>query len=84
MPGTGFASIRDHDLPSVAWRLHATAAQLHRQMRDFEGSERHSLVASSSRAGPLLRLVNDLLRRYLMGAAENTQGCFQRELEQAK
>ena len=30
-----FASIQNHDLPSVSWRLHASAARLHTEMREF-------------------------------------------------
>jgi DNA-binding winged helix-turn-helix (wHTH) protein/tetratricopeptide (TPR) repeat protein len=80
-----FGSIENYDLPSVAWRLHATAAQLHLQIRDLDTSERHSLQAVSSlhRAAASFG-ENDSLRRSLMGAAETLKAKFQRELDAAR
>ncbi len=80
-----FASLERHDLPSVAWRLHATAARLHVQMRDFDESERHCLEARSSlkRAAASFG-ESDLLRRSLIGAAETLQASLQRELDAAR
>jgi tetratricopeptide (TPR) repeat protein len=80
-----FASIENHDLPSVAWRLHATAAQLHIQIRDFDASERHCLQAESSlhRAAASFG-ENDSLRRSLMSAAETLKATLQHELEVAR
>ncbi len=80
-----FASIENHDLPSVAWRLHATAAQLHIQMRDFDVSEQHCLEAASSlhRAAASFG-EKDALRRSLMGAAETLKANFYRELDAAR
>jgi len=43
-----FASIENHDLPSVAWRLHATAALMNLRIRDFEASDRDCRQAESS------------------------------------
>jgi hypothetical protein len=80
-----FASIQHHDLPSVAWRLHATAARLHLQRRDFAASERHSMLASSSlRRAAASFGDNDPLRRLLLGAADTLKMSFNRELEQAR
>jgi hypothetical protein len=80
-----FASIENHDLPSVAWRLHATAAQLHIQIRDFDASERHCLQAASSlhRAAASFG-ENESLRQSLLGAAETLKANFHRELEAAR
>jgi len=80
-----FASIENHDLPSVAWRLHATAAQLHIQMRDFDVSEHHCLRAASSlhRAAASFG-EKDSLRRSLMSAAETLKTNFYRELDAAR
>ncbi len=80
-----FASIENHDLPSVAWRLHATAAKLHIQIRDFDASERHCLEAASSlnRAAASFG-GNDSLRRSLMDAAETLKASFQSELNAAR
>ena len=80
-----FASIENHDLPSVAWRLHATAAQLHLQLRDFDASEHCCQQAASSlqrAAGSFGE--NDSLRRSLMGAAETLKANFRRELDAAR
>ena len=80
-----FASIQNHDLPSVAWRLHATAARLHLQRRDFAATERHSaLAASSLRRAAASFGDNDPLRRLLLGAADTLKISFNRELEQAR
>ena len=80
-----FASIESHDLPSVAWRLHATEAQLHMQMRDFDASERDCLQAASSlnRAAASFG-ESDPLRRALLGAAESLKANFHRELDAAR
>jgi tetratricopeptide (TPR) repeat protein len=80
-----FASVENHDLPSVAWRLHATAAQLHIQMRDFDGSEHHCLQAASSlqRAAASFG-EHDPLRRSLLGAAETLKANFYLELDAAR
>jgi len=80
-----FASLANHDLPSVAWRLHATAARLHMQMRDFDASERHCVDAVSSlkRAAASFG-ESDPLRRSLTEAAETLQASFQGELEVAR
>jgi len=80
-----FASLERHDLPSVAWRLHATAAHLHMQMRDFDVSEHHCLEAASSlkRAAASFG-ESDPLRRSLMDAAETLKASFQGELEVAR
>ena len=80
-----FASIQNHDLPSVAWRLHATAARLDMQMRDFAGSERHCVLAAHSlhRAAASFG-ENDPLRRLLLGAADTLKMSFHRELEHAR
>jgi hypothetical protein len=80
-----FASIESHDLPSVAWRLHATEAQLHMQMRDFDASERDCLQAASSlnRAAASFG-ESDPLRRSLLGAAESLKANFHRELDAAR
>ena len=80
-----FASIENHDLPSVAWRLHATAAQLHIQIEDFDTSERHCLQAASSlhRAAASFG-GNDSLRRSLLSAADTLKAKFRRELEVAR
>ena len=69
-----FASIQNHDLPSVAWRLHASAARLQTTMRDFAKAERHSVEAASSlnRAAASFS-GNDPLRRSLTKAAETLQ-----------
>ena len=66
-----FASIRNHDLPSVAWRLHASGARLQNQMGDFAKTEHHSVEAASclSRAAASFG-GNDPLRRSLLKAAE--------------
>ena len=80
-----FASIQNHDLPSVAWRLHATAARLHMQMRDFEASERHCVqVASSLHRAAASFGENDPLRRSLLSAAETLKVDFHRELDDAR
>jgi tetratricopeptide (TPR) repeat protein len=83
--GQALASIQDRDLPSVAWRLHATAARLDIQTRDFEGCERHCLLAAFSlhRAAASFG-ENDPLRRLLLGAADTLKMSFHRELEQAR
>ncbi len=80
-----FASIQNHDLPSVAWRLHATSARLHAQARDFAMSEHHGAQAVSSlhRAAASFG-ENDPLRRSLLGAAEGLKSQFRRELDQAQ
>jgi tetratricopeptide (TPR) repeat protein len=80
-----FASIENHDLPSVAWRLHATAAQLHIQIRNFGASEHCCQQAASSlhRAAASFG-ENDSLRRSLMGAAEALKENFRRELDAAR
>ncbi len=67
-----FASLEHHDLPSVAWRLHDTAARLHMQIRDFDASERHCLEAASSlhRAAASFG-GNDSLRQILNGRSRN-------------
>jgi tetratricopeptide (TPR) repeat protein len=80
-----FASLENHDLPSVAWRLHATAAQLQIQLQDFEASERHCLESASSlnRAAASFG-GNDPLRRSLMSAAESLKTSLQNELEVAR
>ena len=66
-----FASIENHDLPSVAWRLHATAAQLQMQIAGFR-RKRTSLPSRqrpvSSRAAASFG-ENDPLRRSLINAA---------------
>ncbi len=63
-----FASIENHDLPSVAWRLHATAAQLHLQIQDFDASERDCLQAASSLQRAAASFGgSDSLRQSLMG-----------------
>jgi tetratricopeptide (TPR) repeat protein len=83
--GQALASIQDRDLPSVAWRLHATAARLDIQTRDFEGCERHCLLAAFSlhRAAASFG-ENDPLRRLLLGAADTLKMSFHRELEHAR
>ena len=80
-----FASIENHDLPSVAWRLHATAARLHMQIRDFEASERHCVQAASSlnRAAASFG-ENDPLRRSFDGCSGNLKANFTRELDAAR
>jgi len=80
-----FASIEEHDLPSVAWRLHATAAQLNIQIRDFDASERHCLQATSSlhRAAASFG-ERDSLRHSLIGAAETLKANFYRQLDAAR
>jgi hypothetical protein len=80
-----FASIENHDLPSVVWRLYATAAQLHLQIQDFDTSDRHCLQAASSlnRAAASFG-ENDPLRRSLLGAAETLRANFRRELDSAR
>jgi len=80
-----FASLEHHDLPSVAWRLHATAAKLHIQIRDFEVSERHCQEATSSlkRAAASFG-ARDPLRQSLLGAAETLKANFHRELDAAR
>ena len=80
-----FASIENHDLPSVAWRLHATAAQLRIQIRDFDEGESHCVQAASSlqRAAASFG-ESDPLRRSLMGAAETLKATFYRELNAAR
>jgi tetratricopeptide (TPR) repeat protein len=80
-----FASIESHDLPSVAWRLHATEAQLHLQMRDFDAGERHCLRAVSSlqRAAASFG-ESDPLRRSLLDAAATLRANFHRELDAAR
>ena len=80
-----FASIESHDLPSVAWRLHATEAQLRMQMRDFDASERHCVGAVSSlqRAAASFG-ESDPLRRSLINAAANLKANFQHELDAAR
>jgi DNA-binding winged helix-turn-helix (wHTH) protein len=80
-----FASIENHDLPSVAWRLHATAAQLHIQIRDFDASELHCRNAASSldRAAASFG-ESDPLRRSLMDAADTLKAKFYRELDAAR
>jgi tetratricopeptide (TPR) repeat protein len=66
-----FASIQNHDLPSVAWRLHESAARLHLQMRDFAKTEHHSAEAASSLSRAAASFGgNDPLRRSLLKAAE--------------
>ncbi len=80
-----FASIENHDLPSVAWRLHATAAQLHLQIRDFDAGERDCLQAASSLQRAAASFGgSDPLRRSLTDAAENLRVNFWRELEVAR
>ncbi|MEO8051347.1 MAG: hypothetical protein ABI833_13100, partial [Acidobacteriota bacterium] len=83
--GQAFASIENHDLPSVTWRLHATVARLHIQMRDFDASERHYLQAASSlnRAAASFG-ESDSLRRSLLDAAESLKANFHREMEVAR
>jgi DNA-binding winged helix-turn-helix (wHTH) protein/tetratricopeptide (TPR) repeat protein len=80
-----FASLENHDLPSVAWRLHATAAKLHIQIRDFEAGERHCQEATSSlkRAAASFG-ERDPLRQSLLGAAETLKANFHRELDAAR
>jgi hypothetical protein len=80
-----FTSIENHDLPSVAWRLHATAAKLDIQIREFDAGERHCVEAASSlnRAAASFG-GNDPLRRSLMDAAENLKVSFQSELDAAR
>ena len=80
-----FASIENHDLPSVAWRLHATAAQLHLQLADFEASEGCCMQAASSlqRAAASFG-ENDFLRRSLISAAETLKAKFHREIDAAR
>jgi len=66
-----FASIQNHDLPSVSWRLHATAARLQTEMRDFGKTERHHVEASSSLSRAAASFGgNDPLRGSLRKAAE--------------
>jgi tetratricopeptide (TPR) repeat protein len=66
-----FASIQNHDLPSVSWRLHATAARLQTEMRDFAKTEHHNVEASSSLSRAAASFGgNDPLRRSLLKAAE--------------
>ena len=81
----GFASIRHYDLPSVSWRLHATAARLHMERGVFESSGRHCLEATASleRAAASFG-ERDPLRESLLGAAEKLEMDFQRELENAR
>jgi len=80
-----FASIEEHDLPSVAWRLHATAAQINIQIRDFDASERHCLQATSSlhRAAASFG-ESDSLRHSLIGAAKTLKANFYRQLDAAR
>ena len=80
-----FASLEHHDLPSVAWRLHATAAQLRIQVRDFDASEHHCLEAASGLQRAAASFGgNDSLRQSLMDAAETLKTNFYRELEAAR
>jgi len=66
-----FASIQNHDLPSVSWRLHASAARLQTELGDLGKTERHNVEASSSlnRAAASFG-GNDPLRLSLLKAAE--------------
>ncbi len=66
-----FVSIQNHDLPSVAWRLHASAAQLQMQIGNFAKAEHHGVEAASSlnRAAASFG-ANDPLRGSLLKAAE--------------
>jgi tetratricopeptide (TPR) repeat protein len=80
-----FVSLENHDLPSVAWRLHATAARLRMQMRDLDGSEHHCLEAASSLKRAAASFGgSDPLRRSLTGAAETLKANFSRELDAAR
>ena len=66
-----FASIQNHDLPSVSWRLHASAARLQTELRNFANAERHSVEAASSLSRAASSFGgNDSLRRSLLKAAE--------------
>jgi len=80
-----FASIQNHDLPSVAWRLHASAARLHMHLRDFQITERHCAQASSSLSRAAASFgERDPLRRSLLNAAETLKTDFHRDLERAR
>ncbi len=66
-----FASIQNHDLPSVSWRLHASAARLQTELGDFAKAERHTVEAASSLSRAAASFGgNDPLRRSLLKAAE--------------
>jgi tetratricopeptide (TPR) repeat protein len=66
-----FASIQKHDLPSVSWRLHASAARLQTALKDFAKAERHTVEAASSLSRAAASFGgNDPLRRSLLKAAE--------------
>ncbi len=66
-----FASIQNHDLPSVSWRLHASAARLHTEMGNFAKTEHHSVEAASSLSRAAASFGgNDPLRGSLLKAAE--------------
>jgi tetratricopeptide (TPR) repeat protein len=66
-----FASIQNHDLPSVSWRLHASAARLQTALRDFAKAESHNVEAASSLSRAAASFGgNDPLRRSLLKAAE--------------
>lgn len=79
------AAVQDHDLPSVSWRLHATAARISLQKRDFENTEQHCLRASSSlRRAAASFGQDDPLRRSLLSAVEKLEVNFHRELDNAR
>ncbi len=79
------AAVQDHDLPSVSWRLHATAARVYLQLRDFEKCEQHCLRASAGLHRTAASFgQNDPLRGTLLSAAKNLEMNFHRELEDAR
>ncbi len=80
-----FACIGNRDLPSVSWRVHATAAGLRLRQGDREAAARHgSLAGGSLRKAARSFPEDDPLYRSLTRAAEDLEVNFQRELEDSR
>ena len=80
-----FSAVRDHDLPSIRWRLHATAARLHLQLGDLASSERHCQQAAAGLRHTAASFgQNDPLRHTLLGAVDKLEADFHREIKNAR
>jgi DNA-binding winged helix-turn-helix (wHTH) protein/tetratricopeptide (TPR) repeat protein len=78
------ASIEHLDLPSVAWRVHATAARVQLQRGNREAALRHSDLATSHlRQAAASFSPGDRLHQSLMAGADHLKSSFQREWEKA-
>jgi tetratricopeptide (TPR) repeat protein len=79
------ASIENLDLPSVAWRVHATAVSVNLQQGIYKAAERHrDLAVAILRNAAASFRDDDRLRQSLMAAADSLQMSLQRELKKTR